>query len=57
MIGNVDEFVAKVLKTGNSSLMVIIPQKVCEFSGIEEGQIVKLWVKKKEDKEQEKDES
>jgi antitoxin component of MazEF toxin-antitoxin module len=51
----IDQFVSKVAKVGNNSLMVIIPQKNALFSGLNEGDLVKVWYKKQDKEEVEND--
>jgi len=46
---NIDSFKAEVKTVGSGSLMIIIPSNVAKFSGINENDIVKIWIKKETD--------
>ena len=41
----IDQFIGKITKVGNS-LMITIPQRNIEFSGLEKGTLLKIWYKK-----------
>ena len=45
----IDQCITKIIKVGDS-LGVIIPKRNLEYSGIKEGDIVKVYYKKAEDK-------
>lgn len=45
---NVTQYAGKVLKVGNS-LMITIPSRTAEYSEIMENDLVKVWIKKKEE--------
>ncbi len=42
---DIDQFTGKIVKSGNSH-GVTIPSRNMEFSGLKEGDIVKVWYKK-----------
>lgn len=42
--GDIDQFVNKVYATG-ISLAVTIPKPTAEFSGLKEGDMIKVWFK------------
>jgi hypothetical protein len=39
-------FLAKTRRAGNTSLEVTIPLNVCEYEGLEEGDLIKVIIKK-----------
>ena len=41
-----DQFIGKIIQVG-SSLGVVIPKNNIEFSGLKEGDTIKVWYKKK----------
>lgn len=43
-----DQFIGKVIKLGANSFAVILPIRNCEYSGLKEGDMLKVWYKKKE---------
>jgi len=46
VITDSETFVAKVFKIGDS-LAIVVPARNCGYSGIKEGDYVKIWYKKK----------
>lgn len=48
-----ESFIGLVRTSGGSSLEVTIPEKICKFSGIKEGDTIKVMVQKVEMKKEE----
>jgi len=45
-ISEPDTFIGKIAKVGGGSLMVIIPARNAQFSGLKETDTIKVWYKK-----------
>jgi len=46
-----EQFVGTVRTSGGTSLEITIPQKLCEFANIKEGDLIKVLIKKLPPKE------
>ena len=48
-LNNIDQFIGKVARLGATSLCVVIPINNIKYAGLKEGDLIKVWFKKKDD--------